>query len=81
MTMKDHRMILNDEQYGEKRRDGIIAGAICGGHVLHLSNVSPCFLQTVLQVAEYGTVPASPFSLLPFVSYRCTSKNKFQEIK
>ena len=41
---------------------------------VHLSNVSPCSLKTVLQVAEYGTMPTSPFSLPPFVSYRVLQK-------
>jgi hypothetical protein len=32
--------------------------------------MSPCSLKTVVQVAEYGAVPTSHFSLLPFVSDR-----------
>ena len=72
---------MNDERYGEKRREGITVGVICGEQGLYLSNVSPCSLKTVLQVAEYGTVPTSPFSLLPFVSYRVLQKKKLQGIE
>ena len=71
---------MNDERYGEKRREGITVGVICGEQGLYLSNVSPCSLKTVLQVAEYGTVPTSPFSVLPFVSYRVLQKKYCREL-